>query len=217
MASTALRRARRRRLSQLLTIAVAVALVAGIAVVWVRVVQTLKEPAPSTQSHVVAPPGALVWDNRVFTTAAQLKAYLGPKAYRRWAVRHPTAFHAAPTRTHRTATKTATKTHTKTATKRTPVTKPKPKPTTIAAPTTSTPVASAAPPESTPGSQSLLARMLTLLLVLGGLALGASALVPYRIAPEPLRRLYSEPDRRPIALAAATAMVLGFGVAFYLG
>src|SRR5437870_4235811 len=106
MASTTLRRAaRRRRLSQLLTIVTAVALDGGLAVVWVRVVQTLKEPAPVGQSQALGEPGALVWDNRVFTSPAQLKAYLGPKAYRRWSVRHPTAFGAPAVSTPKPTTK----------------------------------------------------------------------------------------------------------------
>jgi carbohydrate-binding DOMON domain-containing protein len=199
-------------MSQLMTIAIAIALVGGLALVWVRVVQTLKEPAPATQPQALGKPGALVWDNRVFTSAAQLKAYLGPKAYRRWSVRHPTAFGAPAVSTPRTATKTP-----KTATRTTPKTTPTRTVTrTTKAPTTPAPVSAAA--RATPKqSESLFARLLTLLLVFGGLALGASALVPYRFAPAALRRLYAEPDRRPVALAAATAMVLGFGVAFYLG
>jgi hypothetical protein len=188
-----------------MTIAAAVALVVGLAFVWVRVVQTLKEPAPTGQSQALGEPGALVWDGRVFTSPAQLKGYLGPKAFARWSVRHPTAFGVPAVATPKPKTKA---TPTKTETTKTVTTK---------APTTSTPVSVAAPAASTTPSQSLLARSLTLLLVLGGLALGASALVPYRLAPVPLRRIYAQPDRRPIALAAATAMVLGFGVAFYLG
>ena len=184
-----------------MTIAMAVALVAGLVVVWVRVVETLKEPAPSGQTQALGQPGALVWDSRVFTSPAQLKAYLGPKAYARWSVRHPTAFGAPAvvTRPKRaTKTKTAAKTPTKVR-------------------QTTTRVTAASPPASAEPSQSALARDLTLLLVLVGVAVGASALVPYRLAPVPLRRLYAQPDRRPIALAAATAMVLGFGFAFYLG
>jgi len=206
--TTALSRSRRRRLSRLLTTAAALALVAGLAFVWVRVVQTLREPATTGQSQALGQPGALVWDDRVFTTPAQLKAYLGPKAFARWSARHPTAFGVPAVSTPTTATKTATKT--------TPKTTPKPTPTKAKTPV-ETPVAAASPAERATQSQSLLARALTLLLVLGGLALGASALVPYRIAPAALRRIYAEPDRRPIALAAATAMVLGVGVAFYLG
>ena len=208
MTTTALSRSRRRRLSRLLTIAAALVLVAGLAFVWVRVVQTLREPAPTGQSQALGQPGALVWDDRVFTTPAQLRAYLGPKAFARWSARHPTAFGVPGVSTPKSVTKTATKT----TPKPTPKTTPTKTETTAAAPVAAAPGAT-----STSQSQSPLARALTLLLVLGGLALGASALVPYRIAPAALRRIYAEPDRRPIALAAATAMVLGVGVAFYLG
>ena len=210
MATTALSRSRRRRLSRLLTIAAALALVGGLAFVWVRVVQTLRQPASTAQSQALGQPGALVWDDRVFTTPAQLKAYLGPKAWRRWSLRHPTAFGVPAVSTPKTTAKTAPKSTPKTTAKKTPV---KTTTTTV----TETPVAVSPPARATTQSQSLLARALTLLLVLGGLALGASALVPYRVAPVALRRLYAQPDRRPIALAAATVMVLGFGVAFYLG
>ncbi len=188
-----------------MAITLALALLAGLAVVWVRVVETLKEPAPTGQPHALGEPGGLVWDGRVFTSPAQLMAYLGPKTYRRWAARHPTAFGALAVVTH-TPTKTATRTH-----------RTKPARTVRTAKAVETVRTTAVPAKSTTGSQSFLARSLTLLLILVGLALGASAVVPYRVAPVPLRRLYAQPDRRLIALAAATAMVLGFGVAFYLG
>jgi hypothetical protein len=58
---------------------------------------------------------------------------------------------------------------------------------------------------------------LTIFLVVGGLALGASALIPERIAPGAVQRLYAEPDRRIIALAAALAMLLGYGVSYLFG
>jgi hypothetical protein len=40
--------------------------------------------------------------------------------------------------------------------------------------------------------------------------------LPVRYAPEAVARFYAESDRRLVALAAATAILLGFGVSFYL-
>jgi hypothetical protein len=176
-----------------MSIAVAVLLAAGLAFVWVRVVKTLT--APSDAPKAVGQPGALVWDGRVFSTPSQLKAYLGPKAYARWSVRHPTAFGAPAATAPRHATPTKTKT-----------VKPKP---------VSEPVES--PAISASKSRSLAAIALMILVMLGGLGLLASALVPTRLAPVALQRLYIEdPDRRMIAFAAATAILLGFGVSLYL-
>lgn len=172
-----------------MAVAISVVLAAGLVFVWVRVVQTLTEPAPAPRA--IGEPGALVWDGRVFTSPSQLKAYLGPKRYTRWTVRHPTAFGA---------TAPATVSHTA-ATKKKPA-KPQ-----VAAP----------PTVATAESRSLTSRVLTIFLVLGGLALATSALLPERLAPVAMQRLYAEPDRRIIALAAATAMLLGFGVSYLFG
>lgn len=182
-----------------MTLFVTLALGAGLAVVWVRVVQTLKEtPAgPGT----IGQPGALVWDGRVFTSPAQLKSYLSARglSYSRWAARHPTAF--GGTAPARTTTKKPTKTAVKTATT------PKPKPVTHVA----------APSLSESSSRPLASIVLTILLLLGGVALGASAALPPRLVPETVRNFYyAQPDRRTVALAAATAILLGFGVSFYL-
>ena len=103
-----LERARRTWLNRALTVFVAVVLAAGLAVVWVRVVQTLTEP--SNGPKAIGQPGALVWDGRVFTSSEQLKAYLTSRglSYSRWAARHPTAFGAEPAAiTHTNTTKTA--------------------------------------------------------------------------------------------------------------
>lgn len=182
-----------------MTVAVAVVLAAGLAVVWVRVVHTLT--APSNAPKAFGQPGALVWDGRVFTSPSQLKAYLGPKSYARWSTRHPTAFGApAPAARHTTASLTKTKTKAKA--------KPKPATHRVASP----PVV-----ETTSKSSSLSKIVLMALLLMGGLALGASAVVPARVAPIAVQRLYAEdPDRRMVAFAAATAILLGFGVSFYL-
>jgi hypothetical protein len=202
MAGT-LRRSRRRRLSQVLTIAVTLLIAAGVAMVWVRVVQTLKEPGSGPKT--IGQPGALVWDGRVFTAPAQLKAYLESHglSYKRWAARHPTAFGApAPTVPRHTTTTV------KTATKAT-------KTVTTPARTVTTPRV-AAPVVGDAKSRPLTSMVLTLLLLAGGLVLGGSAALPPRYAPATLQRFYAAPDRRIVALAAATAILMGFGVSFYL-
>lgn len=163
-----------------------VALAAGLAVVWVRVVQTLTET--SNGPRTIGKPGALVWDGRVFTSSAQLKAYLEShgQSYSRWIARHPTAFGARPART----------THRKTA---------KPVHHRVTSPSVS--------PTSSRSGTSLL---LLILFLVAGLFLGGSALLPARYAPAALQRFYDQEDRRMVALAAAAAILLGFGVAFYL-
>jgi hypothetical protein len=186
----------KRALNRVLTIGVTIVLAAGLAVVWVRVVQTLT--APPNPQRAVGEPSALVWDGRVFTTPSRLKAYLTSEglSYSRWLARHPTAFGApAPVATrHRTSTKKTVK--------------PKPKPTTHHR--------IAAPPVIDTSSRPLTSLALTILLLLGGLVLAASAVLPPRYAPVAVQRFYSDPDRRMVALAAAAAILLGFGVSFYL-
>ena len=187
-----LKSAARRRVSQLLSVGVAFALAVGLVLVWTRVVRTLTTASPPQQQHSEQPQ-ALVWNGRVFTTAAQLKTYLEAKglSYGRWAARHPTAF-------GRTAHTTANKP----APKRTP--KPKPR-------------AVAAPPVVATESRSFSSRLLTILLLVGGFSLAASALIPERLAPYAMQRLYAEPDRRIIALAGSLAMLIGVGASYLVG
>jgi hypothetical protein len=196
-----------------LTLCISVVVAAGLALVWVRVVQTLT--APSGAPKAVGQPGALMWDGRVFTSSGQLKAYLSSKgrSYSRWVARHPTAFGAtAPTVAHHATTKKKPK-PTKTAAK--PKPKPKPKPTTTAAKPATHHVAAPAT-VSASKSKPLTSMVLTILLLVGGLALGASAALPTRYTPVAVQQFYTTPDRRMVALAAATAILLGFGVSFYL-
>jgi hypothetical protein len=193
-----------------LTLCISVVVAAGLALVWVRVVQTLT--APSSAPKAVGQPGALMWDGRVFTSSGQLKAYLSSKgrSYSRWVARHPTAFGAtAPTVAHHATTKKKPK-PTKTAAKP----KPKPKPTTTAKRVTHHVAAPAT--VSASKSKPLTSMVLTILLLVGGLALGASAALPTRYTPVAVQQFYTTPDRRMVALAAATAILLGFGVSFYL-
>ena len=148
-------RARRRKLlNRVLTIGATIVLAAGLAMVWVRVVQTLTAP------RAIGQPGALVWDGRVFETPSQLKAYLTSRglSYARWSARHPTAFgEPVPAAIrHTTSTKTVRST-------------PKPKPTTN-----------------------------------------------HRVAAPSVIATHSNPITSIAVLAAATAILLGFGVSFYL-
>ena len=192
----------------MLTLCISVVVAAGLALVWVRVVQTLT--APSGAPKAVGQPGALMWDGRVFTSSGQLKAYLSSKgrSYSRWVARHPTAFGAtAPTVAHHATTKKKPK-PTKTAAK------PKPRPTTTAKRVTHHVAAPAT--VSATKSKPLTSMVLTILLLAGGLALGASAALPTRYTPVAVQQFYTTPDRRMVALAAATAILLGFGVSFYL-
>jgi hypothetical protein len=195
-----LRSARRKRfnraLNRALTIGVTVVLAAGLAIVWVRVVQTLT--APPNPPRAVGEPGGLVWDERVFTTPSQLKAYLNSKglSYSRWVARHPTAFGTPAPVSARHPTST-----TKTV-------KSKPKPTSHHR--------VAAPAVTDTRSRPLTSLVLTILLLVGGVILGGSAMLPPRYAPVAVQRLYADPDRRMVALAAATAILFGFGVSFYL-
>jgi hypothetical protein len=180
-------------LSRVLTSGAAIVLAAVLAVVWVRVIHTLT--APSNAPRVVAQPGALVWDGRVFTTPAQLKRYLEGRglSYTRWSARHPTAFGATAPVRRTTSTKTTT------------TSKPKPAHHRVASPTV-----------SASKSRSLSTLLLTVLLGFGALAIGASAVVPPRLAPVAIQRLYANPDRRTVAIAVATAMLLSLGVSLYL-
>ena len=194
----------------MLTLCISVVVAAGLALVWVRVVQTLT--APSGAPKAVGQPGALMWDGRVFTSSGQLKTYLSSKgrSYSRWVARHPTAFGAtAPTVAHHATTKKKPK-PTKTAAKP----KPKPKATTTAKRVTHHVAAPAT--VSATKSKPLTSMVLTILLLVGGLALGASAALPTRYTPVAVQQFYTTPDRRMVALAAATAILLGFGVSFYL-
>ena len=191
----------------MLTICATVVIAAGVAMVWVRVVQTLTESSGGPKT--VGQPGALVWDGRVFTSPGRLKAYLSSngQSYSRWLARHPTAFGGtAPAVTHHATTKKP---------------KPKPKPAkTAVSPTTTTakpgPQIAAPATVGSTKSKPLTSTVLTILLLAGGLFLGASAAVPTRYAPVAVQHFYAAPDRRMIALAAATAILLGFGVSFYL-
>jgi hypothetical protein len=191
-----------------LTIGATLVVAAGVALVWVRVVETLTESSGGPRT--VGQPGALVWDGKVFTTPGQLKAYLNSQglSYTRWAARHPTAFGgSAP------AVKTHAKTHTKTTksvakTTKTATTPAKPKPVTHRV---------AAPAVGDTNSKPLTSLVLTLLLLVAGLVVGGSAALPPRYAPVAVQRFYAAPDRRIVALAAATAILMGFGVSFYLG
>jgi hypothetical protein len=82
----------RMAVARLMTLLMVLALLAGLVVVWAKVVSTLTaniEPKPP-----IGQPRAVVWQNRVFTTDGQLRRFLHAKglSYSRWVSRHPAAF-----------------------------------------------------------------------------------------------------------------------------
>lgn len=78
--------------SRFVTFTMAVVLLGALVLVWARVVSTLTahiEPKPA-----IGQPRGVVWQDRVFTTDAQLRRYLHAEgvSYSRWVSRHPAAF-----------------------------------------------------------------------------------------------------------------------------
>jgi hypothetical protein len=79
-------------IARFVTLLMVLALLAGLVVVWAKVVSTLTaniEPKPP-----IGQPRAVVWQNRVFTTDGQLRRFLHANglSYSRWVSRHPAAF-----------------------------------------------------------------------------------------------------------------------------
>lgn len=210
MAATLSRRRGRRWLSRLLS--VALTLVVGLALVaaWVRVVQTLlKAPEHKPPIGNVT---SVVWDGRVFTTSAQLRAFFEARglSYTRWAKAHPYAFtgEKPPAATRRAA---ATK----------PVVKPKPKAKAAAAAKTVTTAVPA--PRSTPAStgggfdlRPILATAVTVLLILAAVALALFATVAARFVPRLSRRMRLDPERRLTVIAASLAILFGLFIAHFM-
>jgi hypothetical protein len=226
----------RRIVQRLLAVVVAFAVIGAVALIWTRVVHTLtttgEPPQPIGQAK------GIVWDGKVFTSTSQFERYLKSRgiSYTDWARRHPglfgsTAATAAPvvTKKHATATKThkAARTHapavpkkhttvakTRKATRKhttvksTPVTTPKT--------STSSEPRALAPTATATSSASWTSTFLTLLVLMGVVVVGGSALIPARMAPAPIHRLYVNPDRRLAALGAATAMLLGLALSRFL-
>jgi len=78
--------------SRFVTVVMTVVLLGALVLVWARVVSTLT--ANVEKKPPIGQPRAVVWQNRVFTTEAQLRRYLQAKglSYSRWVSRHPAAF-----------------------------------------------------------------------------------------------------------------------------
>jgi hypothetical protein len=78
--------------NRLVTIGMALVLLAALVLVWAKVVSTLT--ANIERKPPIGQPSAVVWQNRVFTTDGQLRRYLHTKgvSYSRWVSRHPAAF-----------------------------------------------------------------------------------------------------------------------------
>jgi hypothetical protein len=90
--SVALAHGLRVAFSRFVTIVMTIVLLAALALVWAKVVSTLT--AKVEKKPPIGQPRAVVWQNRVFTTEAQLRHYLSAKglSYSRWVSRHPAAF-----------------------------------------------------------------------------------------------------------------------------
>lgn len=210
MAATLSRRRGRRWLSRLLSLGLT--LVVGLALVaaWVRVVQTLlKAPEHKPPIGNVT---SVVWDGRVFTTSAQLRAFFEARglSYTRWAKAHPYAFTGEkPPATTRKATASRTK----------PVVKPKPKPAAAAKTVTTAAPAPRSTPASTGGGfdlRPILATAVTVLLVLAAVALALFATVAARFVPRFSRRLRLDPERRLTVVAASLAILFGLFIAHFM-
>ena len=78
--------------SRFVSVLMAVVLLGALVIVWARVVSTLT--ANVEKKPPIGQPRAVVWQNRVFTTEAQIRRYLQAKdlSYSRWVSRHPAAF-----------------------------------------------------------------------------------------------------------------------------
>jgi hypothetical protein len=78
--------------SRFVTITMTLVLLGALVLVWAKAINTLTshiDPKPP-----IGQPRAVVWQNRVFTTEAQLRRFLQAKglSYSRWVSRHPAAF-----------------------------------------------------------------------------------------------------------------------------
>jgi hypothetical protein len=104
--SVALAHGLRVAVSRFVTVVMTVVLLGALVLVWARVVSTLT--ANVEKNPPIGQPRAVVWQNRVFTTEAQIRRYLQAKdlSYSRWVSRHPAAFahlQSKPAKSSRTA------------------------------------------------------------------------------------------------------------------
>lgn len=190
----------RRYGNRLLSIAALVVLAVGVAIVWTRVVHTLT--TSETKRPLIGRPQSVVWNNHVFTTEAQLRAYLTASgvSYGRWIALHPGAaaiFGRKPVVHRAPAVKQVTN-----------PAKDQP-----AAPERS---ASGAGSRNEGGLDLPWSTILLDLLIALGVLIGASALIPPAVAPPVVARLYAVPERRVLASAAAVSILCGLAVSHML-
>lgn len=192
----------RRRAARIGAICITLALAGSLAFVWLRVVQSLSA-TPDEQSQT-GEPGGIVWDGRVFTSDRGLQIYLESKglSYSRWLARHPGAFGTSSPAPINRPSQSRTK----------PVSGRRSKLTT----STARHALAGSHVSSGTNSHRALTLVLMIVLLLGGLAVAGSALIPARMASPAMHRIYADPDRRMIALAVALAIVLGFAVSLFL-
>jgi hypothetical protein len=190
----------RRHAHRLLSIAALVVLALGVALVWARVVHTLV--VADSSGPAIGRPQGIVWGTHVFTSEAQLRAYLVAHglSYERWIARHPAA--AAIVGRKPVVPKNQQQPG-KAA-----------KPATLASSGPSVPVRTAAGAglARDSGSGFSWSTIALDLLIAIGVMIGVSALIPITIAPGPVARFYAIPERRVLASAAAVAILCGLGL-----
>jgi hypothetical protein len=193
------------------SIAVTLALLvaAAVVIVWTSVVHTLTNPGP--RPPLTGRPRAIVWGQRVFTTESSFRAFLTQRgiSYAAWARAHPSGVrllrHEPATAVTSAAIRGAAppgQTTTVAATSRGA--------TTLASSSRATAVVARSAGRdavaATGRSGASGSLVLTVLLALLGTAVALSAVVPERLAPATIRRLYRLPEHRVVGLAAALSI-----------
>ena len=200
IATLAVSRRSRRRGARVLTRGLAFILIVALVGVWARVIQTMTAPPKPKASfgHVQA----VVWDGRVFQTPAQLHAFFQARgiSYSRWAAAHPGAFDFDKVQPRQKVIQTG---------RGAPAERP---PSTRLRTDDHVAVSSAGPSQA----RSMTRTLVVLFMLLSSMAILVSALIPVRLAPEFVRRVYVQPDRRVAALAIGVSVLIGLLVSSYL-
>lgn len=181
------------------TFAIALTLLVGIGtiLVWAIVLHTLT--TPGERPPMTGRPQAIVWGARVFTTENAFKVFLERQgfSYVAWARRHPSGVrllrHEAPGKVGR---KTAQRARVSAAAR----------PEVRSTGSSSTVRAAASPLAGDSHASGSIA--LALILALLGTGLAVSAVLPERLAPAAVRRLYRLPEHRLVGLAAALSIYI---------
>ena len=176
------------------TVPVAVVAVVLVGGVWAIAIQTLAHPKPLTASRRA--PGAIVWQDRVFSSRSQLSRWLERhgSVYRRWARLHPAA--ASILGGHKGAFRPP---HHKVSTR------------TVADQSAGRRAAAQrtiAVSQSSPAYEAFV-----VLLLFVGATLLALGLAPPALVQRVRWTAWLSPDRRPYALMAGIALLVGCGLA----